>query len=194
MKVSVPDVALPGREAPCYCRHRMPRRIFVKLRPFSERMRHGWAFQVLGPRIRDSRLWALNRRAITSAFGAGIAIAFIPVPGHLVLGLVTAVIWRLNVPTIVATVFLVNPLTAVPIYYLAYRVGALLLGHTPGKFDFELSWTWLQTGLGDIWQPFLLGSLVCAVVGGLAGKYLLELVWRISTLIRLSARRNGVRS
>lgn len=172
----------------------MPRRLFIKLRPFSERIRHGWAFRVLGPRIRDSRLWALNRRGITGAFGAGIAIAFMPIPGHVVYGLVVAMIWRLNVPTIVATLFLVNPLTAVPLYYMAYRVGNLMLGRTPGKFDFEPSWNWLQTGLGDVWLPFLLGCLACAVVGGLAGKYLLELVWRISTLNRLSARRSGVRN
>ena len=54
----------------------------------------------------------------------------------------------------------------VPLYYVAYRVGALLLGIQPGTFAFELSWNWLQSGLGAVWKPFLVGCLVCGVVGG----------------------------
>lgn len=171
----------------------MPRRIFIKLRPLGERIRHGRVAQMLGPRLRDSRLWALNRRAITGAFGAGIAVAFCPLPANLLIGLAIAMIWRLNVPAMVATLLLANPLTTVPLYYVAYRVGAWLLGRAPGAFHFELTWDWLLGGMGGAWKPFLLGSLVCSVVGGLAGKYLLELVWRVSTVIRLKARRGGVR-
>ncbi len=62
-----------------------------------------------------------------------------------------------------------------------------------GKFTFELSWTWLQTGLGTIWKPFLVGCLVCSIVGGFLAYRLLELIWRISTVNRLNAKRAGVR-
>lgn len=172
----------------------MPRRVFIKLRPLGERIRHGWAARVVGPRLRDSRLWALNRRAITSAVGAGVAIAFTPLPAHLLVGLLVAVIGRLNVPAMVATLLVANPLTTVPLYYIAYRVGAMLMGHAPGNFHFEFSRQWLQSGMGGAWKPFLLGSLVCSVVFGLAAKLLLELVWRISTISRLNSRRGGVRS
>jgi len=172
----------------------MPRRVFVKFRPLAYRLRHGWLFDVLGPRLKDSRLWSLNRRAITSAFGAGIAISFIPLPVHLVIGLIVAMVWRLNVPAMVGTLLLMNPLTAVPVYYLAYRVGTLLLGQPPGDFKFSLDWNWLQVGLGTVWKPFLLGCLVCGVVGGLLAWFLLELIWRISTVSRLNARRGGVRN
>ncbi len=171
----------------------MPRRIFVKVRPFATRMRDSWYFRILGPRITDSRLWSVNRRAITMAFGAAIAISFIPLPAHLLFGLVAAMIWRLNVPTMLATLLLMNPFTAVPIYYAAYRVGALLVGQPAGNFTFELSWAWLQTGLGTIWKPFLVGCLVCSVVGGYLAYRLLELIWRISTVNRLNAKRATVR-
>ncbi|MFO7325482.1 MAG: DUF2062 domain-containing protein [Pseudomonadota bacterium] len=144
---------------------------------------------MLGPRIGDPRLWSLNRRAITMAFGTGVAISFIPLPTHLPLGLLAAMIWHLNVPTLVLTSTFVNPVTAVPVYYFAYRVGALLVGAEPGSFTFELSWAWLQHGLGAIWKPFLVGCLVCSIVGGYSAYRLLEVVWRISTLNRKSARR-----
>jgi len=172
----------------------MPRQLFVKLRPFAHRLRQGRVFKVLGPRLTDSRLWALNRRAITAAVGAGVAVCFIPLPIHLVLGLAAAMVWRLNVPAMVGTLLLVNPLTVVPLYYLAYRVGALLFGLPPGEFQFALNWNWLRDGLGAVWQPFLVGCLVCAVVGGLAAWGLMELVWRISTVSRLNARRGSVRN
>jgi uncharacterized protein len=102
-------------------------------------------------------------------------------------------IWRLNVPTMLATLLLLNPFTAVPIYYAAYRVGALLVGQPAGTFAFEVSWNWLQTGLGTIWKPFLVGCLVCSVVGGYLAYRLLELIWRISTVNRLNAKRATVR-
>ncbi len=178
---------------PARVRDPMPRQFFRKFQPVAERLRSSWYFRLLGPRITDSRLWGLNRRAITAAFGAGVAIAFIPLPAHPLLGLLAAMIWRLNIPAMIGTLLLLNPLTAVPIYYVAYRVGALLLGIHHGHFAFELSWAWLQTGLGRTWKPFLLGCLVCSVVGGYLAYRGLELAWRYSTISRLNARRNSVR-
>ena len=167
----------------------MPRPLFVKFRPFAQKLRNTRLFRLLGPKLTDPRLWSLNRRAITFAFGTGVGLSFIPLPIHLPAGLIAAMIWHLNVPTLVVTSTLVNPFTAVPLYFFAYRVGVLLLGTEPGSFGFELSWSWLQNGLGAIWKPFLLGCLVCGVVGGYGAYRLLELVWRVSTLNRKSARR-----
>jgi uncharacterized protein (DUF2062 family) len=171
----------------------MPRPLFVKFRPIAQKLRNSRLFRLLGPKITDPRLWSLNRRAITAAFGAGIAICFIPLPIHLPASLIAAMIWHLNVPTLVVTASLVNPITALPAYYFAYRVGALLLGTAPGAFRFEFSWDWLQNGLGVIWKPFLLGCLVCGMIGGYTAYRLLELIWRVSTINRKSARRGATR-
>jgi uncharacterized protein (DUF2062 family) len=172
----------------------MPRRLFLKLRPLAARLRESWYFKMLGPRLTDSRLWSVNRRAITTAFGTAIAISFIPLPVHMLLGLLAAMVWRQNLPTMfIALLLSANPLAAVPLYYTAYRVGALVLGQPVGRFAFELSWDWLQNGLGSIWKPFLVGCLICGVVGGFLAYRLLELIWRISTVNRLNAKRAGVR-
>jgi uncharacterized protein (DUF2062 family) len=172
----------------------MPRRLFLKLRPIATRLRETWYFRMLGPRLTDQRLWGVNRRAITTAFGTAVAISFIPLPVHLLFGLLAAMIWRQNIPTMFLTLLITaNPLAAVPLYYAAYRIGTLVLGQPVGKFAFELSWDWLQTGLGSIWKPFLVGCLICGVVGGFLAYRLLELIWRISTVNRLNAKRAGVR-
>lgn len=171
----------------------MPRHLFNRFRPLAERLRHSRYLALLGPNVTDSRLWSVNRRAITSAFAVGIAIQFIPLPIHLPLGLVLCMVYHLNVPAMVATLMILNPFTAVPIYYFAYRVGTLLLGAPHGDFRFDFGWSWLAHGLGSIWKPFLVGCLVCGVVGGFLAYQLLELLWRWSIVSRLGARRSGVR-
>jgi uncharacterized protein (DUF2062 family) len=171
----------------------MPRRLFLKLRPIATRLREAWYFKMLGPRLTDPRLWGVNRRAITTAFGTAVAIYFIPLPIHLPLGLIAAMIWRQNLPTMFLSFLLLNPLTVVPLYYMAYRLGALVLGQPVGTFAFEPNWDWLQNGLGVFWKPFLVGCLICSVVGGFLAYRLLELIWRISTVNRLNAKRAGIR-
>lgn len=167
----------------------MPRRFVRKFTPPIEKLRDRWFMKPFGRWILDPALWSLQRRGITGAFGAGLAICFIPLPVHLLLAGLVAIIARLNVPVLVATVMLVNPLTMVPVYYFAYRVGAALLDLEPRLFRFELSWDWLQHGLGPMWKPFLVGCLVCAIAAGVLGGLLLELFWRYRVRKRYRERR-----
>jgi uncharacterized protein len=169
----------------------MPRRLLKKLTPTPDSLRHRWFLRLFGTRVADPGLWSLQRRAVTGAFGAGLAICFVPLPVHLPVAALCAIVWRLNVPTIFATVFLVNPLTALPIYYAAYRVGAAALRETPRRFAFHPSWTWLQHGLGPAWKPFLIGCLICAVVAGFSGRIGLELLWRVRVVNRYRRRRGA---
>jgi uncharacterized protein (DUF2062 family) len=166
----------------------MPRRVLKKLLPSPARLQGHWLLRHFGERLLDPRLWALHRRGITGAFGVGLAICFIPLPVHLLVAIVIAIVWRLNVPAIYGTTLLVNPLTMVPIYYLAYRVGAALLRVAPQSFSFRLSWTWLESGLGPLWQPFLLGCVACALVLGVLGWASLELLWRWRVTSRYRTR------
>lgn len=148
-----------------------------------------WYFRLFGARVAHPGLWSLQRRAVAGAFGAGLAICFVPLPVHLPLAALAAIVWRLNLPMIIATVFLVNPLTALPIYYGAYRIGAAVLREPPMMFAFHLSWGWLQHGLGPAWRPFLIGCVICSVVAGFAGRIGLELLLRARVRSRYRRRR-----
>jgi uncharacterized protein len=166
----------------------MPRELLKRIVPAPQALRERWFVRLFGERIADPQLWSLHRRAVTYAFGAGLAICFVPLPVHFLLAVVIAVIWRLNLPVLYGTTFIVNPFTAVPVYYAAYRVGIALL-HLPRQhFKFHPTWQWLSHGLVPVWQPFITGCVVCAAVCGIGGWLVLETVWRWQVTSRYRTR------
>jgi uncharacterized protein (DUF2062 family) len=168
--------------------------LLKKLAPRVHALRDKWYLRAFGTQLADPRLWRLQRRSVTNAFAAGLAIMFVPLPVHLPLAALVAVSWRLNIPTIIATVFIVNPFTMVPIYYAAYRIGAALLRVHARPFGFRLSWDWLQHGLGPMWKAFLVGCLASAIICSILGWTVLGLLWRLHVLNRLQRMRRAASS
>lgn len=168
----------------------MPRRLLKKITPDPASLRDRWFLRPFGERLVDPRLWTLTRRGVTYAFGAGLAISFIPLPGHMLLACIIAMLCRLNIPVACAATFLINPFTIVPAYYGAYRVGAALLQLPRHHFHFVASLRWLRHGLTPVWQPFLLGCLVCGIVVGVSGGFALEFIWRWQVRRRYRTRRD----
>jgi uncharacterized protein (DUF2062 family) len=167
----------------------MPRRLLKRILPAPDTLRARWPVRMCGERIADPQLWTLQRRAVTYAFGAGLAICFVPLPIHLLLAVIVALIWRLNLPVMYGTTWvLANPFTLVPLYYFAYRVGAAILQVPRHHFRFVADWRWFRYGLAPVWQPFAVGCLVCAVVCGVLGWLVLELIWRWQVASRYRAR------
>lgn len=109
----------------------------------------------------------------------GLFIAFVPLPSQMLMAAVLAVLLRVNLPLSVLLVWVSNPITMPPLFYMAYKVGFALIGdsHAPA-FHFQLSWQWLSTGLATVWQPFLLGCFVCGLFLGLLGSALTRVAWR----------------
>ena len=131
----------------------MPRRFLKKICPSPDAVQKRWYLRPFGDRITDPRLWTLHRRAVTSAFGVGLAICFIPLPVHLLVAGLIAIAWRINLPAMYGATLLVNPVTCIPVYYVAYRVGATMLGTAPlarDGFQFHPSLHWFETSLQPV--------------------------------------------
>jgi uncharacterized protein (DUF2062 family) len=170
----------------------MLKRILSKYAPDPRKLESQWLFRTLGLYAQDVQLWSTSRRAVTRAAGLGLAICFLPLPIHTVLALLAALVWRLNLGVLLAAIYVVNPFTMLPIYYGAYRVGALLFGAPAEVFAFELSWHWVQHGLGPIWKPFLVGCLVCSLTLGYGTWLALEFAWRRNTRRKLQAKQQRI--
>jgi uncharacterized protein len=166
----------------------MPRQFLRKITPRSETLRNHWALKPFVRFLGDPRLWSLQRRTVAPAFGAGLAICFVPLPIHIPVGALVAIFCRINIPSIFLAIALVNPLTVVPVYYLAYKIGIIVTGAPPLDFAFEMSWDWVQNGLGPVWKPFLIGCAVTGALFGLLGYALLDLLWRYNVRKRYRER------
>ncbi|MNE99913.1 hypothetical protein D3C80_1986570 [compost metagenome] len=65
-----------------------------------------------------------------------------------------------------------------PVFYCTYKMGAWVMQVPPRTLPEQLNWEWISAELTTLWQPFLVGSIICGLlVGALA--YALTLgYWR----------------
>ena len=137
--------------------------------------------------------WTVHRRSVVRAIAIGLFICFIPLPVHLLLAPVVALVLRANLPLTLVTVLLMNPLTFAPAYLGAYWVGSQLTGDPLTALHFEPTWEWVDTQLRLIWKPFLLGCLVTGSAAALLGYGLVSLWWRVAVTYRYQRRPGKVR-
>ena len=112
-----------------------------------------------------------------------------PVPFQMVLAAGAAIWLRTNLPLSVALVWITNPVTIPPMFYLAYSVGTWIVGAPITEFNFELTMDWLFHELAAIWKPFLVGCFTLASISSLIGYLSIQGVWRFAVLRKRSSRR-----
>jgi len=167
----------------------MPKQTLRRYIPTPMRLRQIKSLGILGEWIYEPNLWHINRYATATAFFVGIFMAFMPIPGQMIAAAMAAIWLRCNLPLSVALCWISNPLTMPPIFYFAYKVGERVLSLPPRTPHFELSWHWLTNGLALIWQPFLLGCLLCGLLFASLGYLTIRLLWRWQAVQRWEARR-----
>ncbi len=140
--------------------------------------------------LHDHRLWGIRRKTVVPAFALGLFVACMPFPGHLLAAALAALALRINIPVAALTTFASNPVTMPALYYFCYRLGAMLLSVQPRPVEFEMSLAWVRDTFVFIWQPMLLGSVLCGAFAALAGFVVLDLFWRNSLVSYKSAKRH----
>ena len=171
----------------------MARKLFERILPDPEWVKKHPSLQKLGDWLHDPHLWHITRHSASSAAFLGLFLAFMPLPIQMIVAVIAATWIRANLTITLILVWVTNPLTVVPIFFFAYKVGALILGAPTEAFSFELSWHWLTHGLLAIWQPFLLGCLICGLFFGLLGSAFIRVAWRHHTLRRWHQRQQARR-
>jgi len=158
----------------------MPRRFFRKFAFKRHEIAKKWFMTPFRHMLHDHHLWGIRRKTVVPAFSLGLAIAFLPFPGHFFVAALSALALRVNIPVAAITTLVVNPVTVGPLFYFAYRVGAALLGIEPGPFSFELSLDWVASVFMSVWLPLSLGCVFVASIAALIGYVALDGLWRYS--------------
>jgi uncharacterized protein (DUF2062 family) len=167
----------------------MPRRILKRYFPDHHKIREHHALQFFGRLLHDPNLWHMNRRSVAGAFAVGLFTAFIPLPFQMVLSAGAAIWARVNLPIAVSLVWLTNPFTMPPLFYMAYKVGAWVLRIPPEPVQFQLSAEWLMGEVAGIWKPLLVGNLVVGTAAAAGGYVLIRLLWRWHVVDRMRRKR-----
>jgi uncharacterized protein (DUF2062 family) len=156
----------------------MPKKTLKMIVPSPARMREIKSLRLLGDWIYASNLWHINRYSASMAFFVGFFVAFMPIPGQMILAAMLAVMLGCNLPLSVGLVWITNPVTMPAIFFLSYKVGAMIIDVPLKEIEFEASIYWLSHHLTAIWKPFLLGCLICGLFFGSLSYFVISQLWR----------------
>jgi len=164
----------------------VPRKYFRKFLPSHETIIQsrwtGW----LGSRFHHPNIWHLNRHSVSGGVAIGLLTGLIPGPVQIIGGTLLAVLFRVNLPVTVVTTLYTNPFTIVPLYALAYEIGAWITGHNNGLSDVnfslpEMTWTnWLTVMVDwfvSLGKPLAVGLPVMAISFSIVGYFAVRILW-----------------
>ena len=120
--------------------------------------------------------FAINRRAVTRGLLVGLFWGFIPMPFQMLGVIITTPLMRFNVPIGLATVWLSNPITYPPLWYLEYLTGNLILGRE-GIENIELTMEWFQSHWDDIIVPLYVGTAFYSTIVSFLIYLLVNWLW-----------------
>ncbi len=177
----------------------MPRKYFKRVMPSVDKVRELKLLHLFGDSLFHPALWHLNRRSAAGGVATGLFCGLIPGPLQMLGAGLAAILFRVNLPVALVTTLYTNPITIVPLYLVAYRIGALVLG-AAGAHNVQPppDWQWtapLQSmeafgawmlGLG---APLALGVFLLACGLSVAGYVVVRLGWNLYLRRAWAARR-----
>lgn len=147
----------------------------------------------LAPHFQDDRLWQMDRGSLARGVAIGLFFGLLLPLAQFLFAVIFAILLRGHVAVAAAATFVTNPLTFAPLYWLAHRIGSVLLGRSRGQAEADAAMVEAQahaTAASQGWfsatweavvnagAPLMLGLAVMAVAGALIGFVLVWLLWR----------------
>ncbi len=143
----------------------------------------------LSPWLGHPRLWHMHRRSVALGIAIGLVTGLLPGPVQILLALLIAIPLRANVLAAAFATFYTNPLTFIPLYLLAFKVGGLFTGEQARSVQVpDIEWTLssVWTAIPDMFRwilslgdTLLIGLAVQAAVFAICGYFLTLIVWRV---------------
>ena len=181
----------------------MSRKLFRKFVPSHDSIKQNRHVARLGPWLQHHNLWHLHRRSVAGGVAAGLFAGLIPGsnPVQFLAASLIAIGFKVNLPIAVAVTLYSNPLTIVPLYFAAFKLGELVLWSADGELP-ELALAlhgkgfreWIPAALDwltNVGKPLLIGLPLLAVLLAVAGYFIVDTTWRMH--VRLEWRRRQLR-
>jgi uncharacterized protein (DUF2062 family) len=174
------------------------RNFFRKFLPSHETVIGQRWLKPFGNWLHHPNLWHLHRRSVAGGVAVGMFCGLVPGPLQMISAALLAVLLRVNLPVAAFTTLYTNPFTILPLYAVAYELGAWLSGvrsNAPIRhlafpdmhwqsWPSEL-WVWMQM-LG---KPLLIGLPTLALILAIAGYFVVRVAWRVGVVLRWRARK-----
>lgn len=144
---------------------------------YHKKLVHNKYITKFGNLVYAENLWHFNRESVAKAIALGVACAWIPLPFHTMIAILLAILIDCNIPLVAVAIWFANPITIPFMYYFAYEVGASILNVHKINIHFHLSLNGILHVLHIIWQPFLLGCIICGLATGILTYLLVHLLW-----------------
>ena len=168
----------------------MPRKFFRKYLPSHATISANRYIGRWGAWLTHHNLWHLHRRSVAGGVAAGMFAGLIPGsnPVQFTAAALLAIAFRVNLPIAVIVTLYSNPFTIVPLYYLAYQLGRLVLMQSSDTLPpFDISFEdktfseWLPTALDwltSIGKPLLIGLPLLALLLSIVAYLSVRWSWR----------------
>lgn len=144
------------------------------------------------PMFNRHYFWHLNRRRAALSVAIGMFCGLMPGPTQMLSALIAAYFLRANLPVSVFTTLYTNPFTYMPLYYLAYQIGCIVLGVDAGMFVMpelgENFWAELRILMNETGKALLVGVPILGILLALVGYISVSMIWRITTSKRWKQR------
>lgn len=178
----------------------MLRKYLRRVLPSHETIRENRHIARFGHRLQHHNLWHLHRRSVAGGVAVGLFAGLIPGsnPVQFAAGALLAIATKVNLPIAVLVTLYSNPFTILPLYFLAFKLGQLvlfsgnselpalpaefsgtaLLKHLPEAFDWLIS----------VGKPLLLGIPLLALILAAIGYFVTDWAWRVGVCWQWRAR------
>lgn len=130
--------------------------------PRPKHLRGSWLHRKLGEGVLHPDLWHPTSAKVAAGFSLGIFFAMIPMPFQMVPTIVLGYLTRVNLAAALAAVWVTNPITTPPVFFLQYKLGQWVLenlGHGAGA---EVVGSW-----SDLLKEAPLAILCGGVISGI---------------------------
>lgn len=126
--------------------------------------------------------WRVDCRSIAGGLAIGLFVAFTPsIPFQMFLAACGAIYFKVNLPIALAACWVTNPLTAVPIYTAAWKLGKHVVENVVPVREAFNAYQIEGRAARIIRQGFYLwtGSLIFSVVSAVTANVAVRILWKL---------------